>query len=59
VHIGGEPETWYHINSGAFVGQEPRDVAARAIEWLGGYLDGIDGAIGTGPTVPRSTHFDP
>jgi hypothetical protein len=46
----GEPvvvETSYSMNDGPFVGQDPRDVADRAITWLGDYLDAIDEAVST------------
>lgn len=49
VFVGaGRAETTYHMNGGPFSGEDPRHVAAKAIDWLESVLDDVDARTATG-----------
>lgn len=43
--VGATRSTSYHMNEGPFSGQDPRDVAAEAIAWIGKLLDDLDADV--------------
>lgn len=49
VMVGtGSSRTSYHVNTGPFAGEDPRRVAAEAIEWMQDFLDELDAAVDGG-----------
>ena len=47
VFVGeGRAETTYHMNTGPFAGQDPREVAADAMKWLEHLLDDVEADAG-------------
>ncbi len=47
VFVGvGSTATTYHMNSGPFIGEDPRQMAGEALDWLSAVLDDIEARSG-------------